>query len=137
MAGGHVGQEASYSAADDVLFYLIVFITLTIVPVMIGWWFVVLRHLHRRSEAGIRTTASPWHVLRYGPTAPLISAAVFLCGLPSWNLSRTPDTIPSSVGLPLMVMTVSGLVALVISAVLWAFTRALERSVADPQTRET
>jgi hypothetical protein len=35
-------------------------------------------------------------------------------------------------GLPLMVMTVSGFTALVISAVLWAFTISLERSVAAP-----
>ena len=127
-----MGPDTGDSSVYNVLFYLVVLIALTIVPAMIGWWFVVLRHLHRRSEADIRTSASRWHPLRYGPTAPVISAAVFLCGLPSWNLSRTPDTIPSSLGLPLMVMTVSGFTALVISAVLWAFTIALERSVAAP-----
>jgi len=127
-----VGPDTGDSSADNVVFSLIVLIALTIVPVMIGWWFVVLRHLHRRSEAAIRTSAGRWHPLRYGPTAPLISAAVFLCGLPSWNLSRSPGTIPASLGLPLMVMAVSGLAALVISATLWAFTRSLERSIAAP-----
>ena len=126
-----MGPDTGDSSAYDVLFCLIVLIALTIVPAMIGWWFVVLRHLHRRSEADIRTSASRWHPLRYGPTAPVISAAVFLCGLPSWIFFPTSDPILSSVGLPLMVMTGSGLTALVISAILWACTIALERSIAD------
>jgi hypothetical protein len=126
-----VGPNGSDGFNDDVVFYLIVLITLAIVPVVIGWWLVVLRHLNRRSEAGIRTATSRWHVLRYGPMAPLISAAVFLGGLPSWSFSPTPDPILSSVGLPLMVMTVSGFTAFMISTALWAATSALERSIAD------
>lgn len=129
--GEYVSPNGSDGFNDYVVFYLIVLITLTIVPVMIGWWLVVLRHLNRRSEAGIRTGPSRWHVLRYGPMAPLVSAAVFFGGLPSWSVFPTSDPILSSVGLPLMVMTVSGFTAFVISTVLWVATSALERSIAD------
>jgi hypothetical protein len=126
-----VGTNSIYRSNDDILFYFIVVVTLTIVPVMIVWWLFVLRHLNRRSEAGIRIAAGRWSVLRYGPMAPLISAAVFLCGLASWTFFPTSDPTLSSVELPSMVMTGSGFTALVMSAILWACTIALERSIAD------
>jgi hypothetical protein len=100
---------------------------------MVIWWLVVVRHLNRRSAAGIKTAASRWHFLRYGPMAPLTSAAVFLCGLPFWDSFPASDMVPSFIGLCLMVMTVSGFIALVISAVLWAATSALERSIAHAE----
>jgi heme/copper-type cytochrome/quinol oxidase subunit 2 len=126
-----VNPNLRFTSEYDVWFYLIVFVTLAIVPVMILWWIFVLRHLNRRSQAGVKATASRWHFLRYGPMAPLLSAAVLLCGLPFWDFFPASDTIPSSIGLCLMVMTVSGFVALVISVVLWSFTRVLERSITD------
>jgi hypothetical protein len=126
-----VGPDSSYSSDYNVWVYLVVFVALAIVPAMIAWWLVVLRDLNRRSEAGIRTAASCWHVLRYGPTAPLISAAVFLCGLPSWIFFPTSAVIHPTIGLCLMVMTGAGFIALVFSVVLWAFTSALERSISD------
>jgi hypothetical protein len=128
-----VGPAASDGSAYNVLFFLIVLVILTIIPMMIIWWVVVLRHLNRRSEAGIRAAVSRWHFLRYGPAAPLISAAVFLCGLSAWEFSPLFDMIPSSLRLVLFVMTGPGFIAFLISAVLCAFTRALERSIADAE----
>ena len=120
-------MDPYYSSDYDVWVYLIAFVTLAIVPVMIVWWLAAQLENRRRRRVGIQTGGSRWHFLRYGPTAPLISAAVFLCGLPGWIFRPAGGTLNPTIGLCLMVMTASGLIALVISAVLSDFSNAPPR----------
>jgi hypothetical protein len=111
---------------DNLYFCPIAFVTLTIVPVMIIWWVVAQLDTRRRRKAGIHTSRSRWHFLRCGPTAPLISAAVFVGGSSVWITRPDPETITPSIVFCLMMMGFAGLIALAISAVPWAVSTVLE-----------
>jgi hypothetical protein len=119
------------SSADNVWSCLIAFVSLAIVPVMIVWWDVAQRENRRRKMDGIPTGGSRWHFLRYGPTAPLISAVVFLCGLQV--LVLRPEGLSPTVAVSLLFMTVPGLIAFMVSMVLWSYSNAPARSEDSPE----
>jgi hypothetical protein len=116
------------SSADNVWFYLIAFVALAIVPVMVIWWVVAQLENSRRRKAGIPTGGSRWHFLRYGPTAPLISAVVFLCGLQVSVFRPEEGGLSPTVAVSLAFMTVPGLIAFMVSMVLWSYSNAPARS---------
>jgi hypothetical protein len=70
-------------------------------------------------KAGIRTDEGRWHFLRFGPTAPLIPAAVFLLGMSIWIFGSDKEVISPSVRFCLLMMAVAGFTAFVISWMLW------------------
>lgn len=119
-------------SADNVWFHLIAFVTLAIVPVMIVWWVVAQLENSRRRKARIPTGGSRWHFLRYGPTAPLISAVVFLCGVQVFVFRPEEGGLSPTVTVSLMLMTVPGLIALMVSIVLWSYSNAPARSIDSP-----
>jgi hypothetical protein len=128
-----VEADSYYGHIDNISSLLIAFVALTIVPVMIVWWVVAHFENARREKAGIPTGRSRWHFLRYGPTAPLISAVVFLCGL-QVLVFRPEEGGPSpTVAVSLLFMTVPGMIALMVSMVLWSYSNAPARSEKSPE----
>jgi len=122
-----VEADPYYGPYDNTYFYIIAFITLAILPVMVIWWFIAQLVNRRRREAGTPTGGSRWHLLRYGPTAPLICAAVFLFGMSIWIIRPDPEVLSPSIRFCLLVMSFAGLIALVISWLLWEFSNAPPR----------
>jgi hypothetical protein len=116
------------SSADNVWSCLIAFVSLAIVPVMIVWWDVAQRENRKRKMDGIPTGGSRWHFLRYGPTAPLISAVVFLCGLQVFVFRPDEGGLSPTVAVSLAFMTVPALIAFMVSMVLWSYSNAPPRS---------
>lgn len=116
------------SSADNVWFYLIAFVALAIVPVMIIWWVVAQFENRRRRKAGIPTGESRWHFLRYGPTAPLISAVILICGLQVFIFRPEEGELSPTVAVSLAFMTVPALIAFMVSMVLWSYSNAPPRS---------
>jgi hypothetical protein len=116
------------SSADNVWFCLIAFVALAIVPVMIVWWDIAQRENKRRREAGIPTGETRWHFLRYGPTAPLISAVIFMCGLQVFLFRPEEGELSPTVAVSLAFMTVPALIAFMVSMILWSYSNAPPRS---------
>lgn len=131
--GRLVEADPYYGPFDNYYFYFIAFLALTIVPVMIIWWVVAQVVNRRRRKAGIQTGGGRWHFLRYGPAAPVISAAVFLFGISIWIIRPDNEVLSPSIRFCLMLMGVAGLIALVISSALWDFSNAPSRPKPDPK----
>jgi hypothetical protein len=116
-----------YGPYDSIYIYIIAFVTLGILPIMIIWWLVTQLVNRRRRKAGTPTGGSRWHFLRYGPTAPLICAAVFILGMSIWIIRPDPEVLSPSVRFCLLVMAVAGAIAFAISWLLWEFSNAPPR----------
>jgi UDP-N-acetylmuramyl pentapeptide phosphotransferase/UDP-N-acetylglucosamine-1-phosphate transferase len=126
-----VEPDPFYGPFDNYYVSAIAFVSLTIVPVMIAWWVVAQLVDRRRRKSGIRTGGGRWQFLRYGPTAPLIPAAVFLFGISIWILHPDKEVISPSVRFCLLIMAGAGLIAFVISWMLWQLSNP-PRSKSDP-----
>jgi hypothetical protein len=116
------------SSAENIWFCLIAFVALAIVPMMIIWWDIARLENTRRRKAGIPTGDSRWHFLRYGPTAPLISAVILMCGLQVFIFRPEEGGLSPTVAVSLAFMTVPALIAFMVSMVLWSYSNAPPRS---------
>lgn len=117
-----------YGSFDNISSYLIAFVALAIVPVIIIWWVIAHDENNRRRKAGIPTGESRWHFLRYGPTAPLISAVILICGLQVFVFRPEEGGLSPTVAVSLAFMTVPALIAFMVSMVLWSYSNAPPRS---------
>jgi hypothetical protein len=127
-----VWADPFYGPFDNYYVYAIAFVSLTIVPVMIAWWVVDQLVNRRRRKAGIRTGGGRWHFLRFGPTAPLIPAAVFLFAMSIWIFGSDKELISPSVRFCMLIMAVAGLTAFAISWMLWQLSNP-PRSKSNPR----
>ena len=81
--------------------HLIALVSLALVSAVLLWWFIAQFVNRQLRDAGRQDLiGGPWHILRFGPLAPLISAAAVLAGchqfLLSSGMSARPFAFPSS-----------------------------------------
>ena len=116
---------------DTALSWLIIILSVALIPAMLTWWLVAQHVNSRMRRAGTRLDRSRWHFLRFGPAAPLISAAAFLCGFLAFHVPQLHDALSPDVRFAFWGLAGFGLVASMMSIVLWAYSNAPSRGASD------
>jgi len=112
------------SPVGSVVFWLVIAISSTLIPAIFTWW-LLAQHMNNR----LANTETPprgvrWHFLRFGPTALLVSAAGFSCGLWIYSMPERMSSFSPYLILPAMALMGSGVLAFMMSMVLWAYSNS-------------
>ena len=119
------------SPADTALSLLIILISLAIVPANLTWWLIAQHINDRMARAREQLHGGRWHFLRFGPTAPLISAAAFLCGTLTYSVPQIHDALDPDVSFAALILAVFSLVSFMMSMILWSYSNAPPRQTAS------
>jgi hypothetical protein len=113
-------EPSPVSFGDALLSLTALAVAVLIVPGLLTWWAIAQRVNHVRRKAGRQRVVGRWHCLRFGPLAPLLALSAFLIGMAPFLLQ--PSEL-KSFGLVLSfgALTVLGLVAFLMSMVLWSY----------------
>jgi hypothetical protein len=115
----------------DIVFTLISGVALLIVPVMLTWWVIAQIVNAHRKNAGLQRFAGRWHFLRFGPAAPLLSLSAFICGAVPVVVDRSSN-VSSSILFPCIALSFTGLMAFLMSMLLWSYASdPAQSAVAD------
>lgn len=107
---------------ETVFFYLIVLVALALVPSMLTWWLLAQHANNRRRRAGVPAGVGRWNLRRFGPAAPLTSAGAFLIGFLICAIPDVRDTLHPTLVIGFFLLASFGLVALMMSMVLWSYS---------------
>lgn len=119
------------SPADTALSLLIILISLAIVPANLTWWLIAQHINNRMTRAGKQLHGGRWHLLRFGPTAPLISAAAFSCGIVAYSVPQIHDALDPDVSFAAMILAAFSLFSFMMSMILWSYSNAQPRQTAN------
>ena len=125
-----VGQTMDHlriNSVDEAVSYLVLLVSLALVPLMLTWWLFAQRMNRRMRRAGSALGGGRWHLLRFGPSAPLIAAAAFLCGFLMFYVPQLHDALSPDVRFAFLILGGIGLVAFMKSMVLWSHSNAPPR----------
>lgn len=125
-----VGQTMDHlpiNSVDAALSYLLLLVSLIIVPTMLTWWIVAQQINGRMRSTGSQLDRGRWHFLQFGPAAPLISAAASLCGFVMFYVPHLHDALSPDVRFAFLILGGIGLVAFMMSMVLWSYSNAPPR----------
>ncbi|TFC39050.1 hypothetical protein [Cryobacterium sp. TMT2-14] len=128
-------EPIASTLGETITCYGIIGVALLLIPAMFTWWALAQRVNSLRREAGRQREVGRWHFLRFGPTAPLLSLTAFLSGLVpvivGWRAVHYP------IILSLAVLTVFGLVAFLMSMLLWSYASDPAEAVQSNRPKQT
>jgi len=120
-------EPRSVSPADTALSLLIILISLVLIPGNLTWWLIAQHINDRMSRAREQLHGGRWHFLRFGPTAPLISAAAFICGTLAFSVPQIHDALDPDVSFAALILAAFSLFSFMMSMVLWSHSNAPPR----------
>lgn len=121
-------EPVATTPVDIFTFYLVLGVALVIIPATLTWWAIAQRVNYMRQKAGIQQSVGFWHALRFGPVAPLLTLLAFVGGIVRFDLSSFP--------IDAIALTVCGLLAFMMSIVLWAYASNPNESADSGWQRE-
>ena len=123
-------EQLDVSSVDEALSYLILLVALALVPALLTWWLVA-----QRLNSRIRSKANGerWHLSRFGPLAPLVSAAALLCGFLAFFVPQIHDELSPDVRFAFLVLAGFALVGFLMSIVLWSYSNAPPRATHEAE----
>ena len=119
------------SPADTALSLLIILVSLALVPASLTWWLIAQHVNSRMMRAGRQLHGGRWHFLRFGPTAPLLSAAAFLCGTLAYSVPQIHDALDPEVSFAALILAACSLFSFMMSMVLWSYSNAPPRQTTN------
>jgi hypothetical protein len=105
--------------SQNIMFVLISAVALLIVPGVLTWWVVAQVVNADRKDTGKQRFVGRWHVLRFGPMAPLLSLIAGIGGGAPVIIFQY--ALPVDILLPCVALGILGLTAFVISLLLWMY----------------
>ena len=106
--------------SENIMFFLIGGVALLIVPGMLAWWVIAQIVNSDRKDAGRQRVVGRWHVLRFGPTAPLLSLIASIGGAAPVLLDRS-RAMSAGISIPCVALGFLGLTAFLLSTLLWTY----------------
>jgi hypothetical protein len=106
-------------ASENTMFVLLSAVALLIVPGMLTWWVIAQVVNEDRKDTGRQRLVGRWHVLRFGPTAPLLSLLACTGGAAPVVIFQY--ALPDGIFIPCVALALLGLIAFVMSLLLWMY----------------
>jgi len=106
-------EPSSTTLSENIMFYLTSGVAAVIIPGTLAWWVVAQRVKYVRRKMCIQRDVGRWHLLRFGPAAPLLTLIAFIGGVARFYESSFP--------IDAMALTFFGLVAFLMSMVRWSY----------------
>jgi hypothetical protein len=105
--------------SENTMFVLLSAGALLIVPGMLTWWVIAQIVNADRKDTGKQRFAGRWHVLRFGPTAPLLSLIACIGGASPVVIFQY--ALSTDILIPCVALALLGLTAFVMSLLLWMY----------------
>lgn len=105
--------------SENTMFVLLSAVAFLIVPGMLTWWVIAQVVIADRKDTGKQRFVGRWHVLRFGPTAPLLSLIACLGGAAPVVIFQY--ALPDDFFIPCVALALLGLIAFVMSMILWMY----------------
>ena len=106
-------EPSSTTLSENIMFILTSGVAALIIPGILAWWGIAQRVKYVRRKTGRQRDVGRWHLLRFGPAAPLLTLIAFIGGVARFQKSSFP--------IDAIALTFFGLVAFLMSMVLWSY----------------